>query len=169
MGIAADRLRKEIREQVNKNIEKLDHDVDCICEDLRKGKSSSVNIKKTLKFIADAKIYIKTAEETIETLNKIYKALKASRKLTEASRKASVLTAAGVAGAASAAIGIALEYVIARIKVETDDLKSVTNVAPTVVSNYSDFLSRSVSRIAQAQLEKELKDSVREDRTNMLS
>jgi len=169
MGIAADRLRKEIRKQVNENIEKLDHDVDCICEDLRKGKSSGVNIKKTLKFIADAKIYIKSAEEGIERLNKIYKALKASRKLTEASRKASVLTAAGVAGAASAAIGIALEYVIARIKVETDDLKSVTNVAPTVVSNYSDFLSRSVSRIAQAQLEKELKDSVREDRTNMLS
>ena len=169
MGIAADRLRKEIREQVNKNIEKLDHDVDCICEDLRKGKSSSVNIKKTLKFIADAKIYIKTAEETIETLNKIYKALKASRKLTEASRKASVLTAAGVAGAASAALGIAAEFIIEKLKQEGEDLKSVVNIAPSVITNYKDFLVRSATKIAQAQLEKELKDSVREDRTNMLS
>ena len=39
----------------------------------------------------------------------------------------------------------------------------------TVNFNYKDFLTRSAAKIAQAQLEKELKDSVREDRTNMLS
>ena len=50
MAIAADKLRELIRKEVNKNIEKLDHDVDCICEDLRKGKSSGVNIAKTKKY-----------------------------------------------------------------------------------------------------------------------
>ena len=51
MAIAADKLRELIRKEVNKNIEKLDHDVDCICEDLRKGKSSGVNVKKTKKLL----------------------------------------------------------------------------------------------------------------------
>ena len=169
MGIAADNLRKEIREQVNKNIEKLDHDVDCIVADLRKGKSSGVNIKKTLKFIEDATILVKGIEKGIETLKEIEIALEAARKVSEAARKANVVGSAAPGLNWMAAMGIAAEFVITRLKVETDDLKSVTNVAPTVISNYSDFLTRSASRIVQAQLEKELKDSVREDRTNMLS
>ena len=39
MALAADKLRELIRKEVNTNIEKLDHDVDCICEDLRNGKA----------------------------------------------------------------------------------------------------------------------------------
>ena len=169
MGIAADRLRHLIKQQVNKNIQKLDHDVDCIVEDLRKGKSSGVNVKKTKNFIQDALKLAKKIDKNIETLKKIEKTLEGSRKTSEAARKASVLTAAGVTGAASAALGIAAEFIIEKLKQEGEDLKSVVNIAPSVITNYKDFLTRSAAKIAQAQLEKELKDSVREDRTNMLS
>tara|TARA_R100000995_G_scaffold65769_1_gene34729 strand:- start:2888 stop:3391 length:504 start_codon:yes stop_codon:yes gene_type:complete len=167
MAIAADKLRELIRKEVNKNIEKLDHDVDCICEDLRKGKSSGVNIAKTTKFIKDSGIVIQKIEKTIETIKKVRKALEATKKATEASRKAGIIS--GALNPAGAAIGVALEFVITKAEEEVKDLKSVTNVAPSVIGNYRDFLSRSTSKIARAQLEKELKDSVREDRTNMLS
>ena len=167
MAIVADKLRELIRKEVNKNIEKLDHDVDCICEDLRKGKSSGVNIAKTKKFIEDSAIVIQKIEKTIETIKKVRKALEATKKATEASRKAGVIS--GALNPAGAALGVALEFVITKAEEEVKDLKSVTNVAPSVIGNYTDFLSRSTSKIARAQLEKELKDSVREDRTNMLS
>ena len=169
MGIAADALRKVIRDQVNKNIEKLDHDVDCIVKDLRKGKSSGVNIKKTTKFIEDSKEVIEKVDKTLETLKKIEKTLDASRKTAEAARKANVVGSAAPGLNAMAALGVAAEFIIKGLNAEVDDLKSVTNVAPSVMSNYSDFLSRSAIKIASAKLEKELKDSVREDRTNMLS
>jgi hypothetical protein len=110
---------------------------------------------------------IQKIEKTIETIKKVRKALEATKKATEASRKAGVIS--GALNPAGAAIGVALEFVITKAEEEVKDLKSVTNVAPSVIGNYTDFLSRSTSKIARAQLEKELKDSVREDRTNMLS
>lgn len=167
MALAADKLRELIRKEVNKNIEKLDHDVDCICEDLRKGKSSGVNISKTLKFIQDAMKVVVEIEKAIRVAIKVRETIEATKKATEASRKAGIIS--GALNPAGAAIGVALEFVIAKVEEEVKDLKSVTNVAPSVVSNYTDFLTRSSSKIARAKLEKELKDSVREDRTNMLS
>lgn len=167
MALAADKLRELIRKEVNTNIEKLDHDVDCICEDLRKGKSSGVNIAKTLKFIQDAMKVIMEIEKAIRIAIKVRETIEATKKAVEASRKAGIIS--GALNPAGAAIGVALEFVIAQAEGEVKDLKSVTNVAPSVVSNYSDFLTRSASKIARAKLEKELKDSVREDRTNMLS
>lgn len=166
MALAADKLRELIRKEVNTNIEKLDHDVDCICEDLRKGKSSGVNIAKTLKFIQDAMKVIMEIEKAIRIAIKVRETIEATKKAVEASRKAGIIS--GALNPAGAAIGVALEFVIAQAEGEVKDLKSVTNVAPSVVSNYSDFLNRSASKIARAKLEKELKDSVREDRTNML-
>jgi len=166
MALAADKLRELIRKEVNTNIEKLDHDVDCICEDLRKGKSSGVNIAKTLKFIQDAMKVIMEIEKAIRIAIKVRETIEATKKAVEASRKAGIIS--GALNPAGAAIGVALEFVIAQAEGEVKDLKSVTNVAPSVVSNYSDFLTRSASKIARAKLEKELKDSVREDRTNML-
>ena len=169
MGIAADKLRKMIKDQVNKNIQKLDHDVDCIVQDLRRGKSSGVNIKKTMEFIEDSKTLIAKIEKPLETLEKIQDALEASRKAAEAARKANVVGSAAPGLNAMAALGIAAEFIIKGLNTEVDDLKSVTNVAPSIVSNYSDFLSRSATKIATAKIEKELKDSVREDRRNMTS
>jgi len=169
MGIAADRLRHLIKQQVNKNIQKLDHDVDCIVEDLRKGKSSGVNVKKTKNFIQDALKLAKKIDKNIETLKKIEKTLEASRKAAEAARKANVVGSAAPGLNAMAALGVAAEFIIEKLKQEGEDLKSVVNIAPSVITNYKDFLTRSAAKIAQAQLEKELKDSVREDRTNMLS
>jgi hypothetical protein len=167
MALAADKLRELIRKEVNTNIEKLDHDVDCICEDLRNGKSSGVNIAKTLKFIKDAMKVVVEIEKAIRVATKVRESIEATKKATEASRKAGIIS--GALNPAGAAIGVALEFVIAKVEEEVKDLKSVTNVAPSVVSNYTDFLTRSSSKIARAKLEKELKDSVREDRTNMLS
>ena len=169
MGIAADKLRKMIKDQVNKNIQKLDHDVDCIVQDLRRGKSSGVNIKKTMEFIEDSKTLIAKIEKTLETLEKIQDALEASRKAAEAARKANVVGSAAPGLNAMAALGVAAEFIIEKLKQEGRDLKSVVKVAPSVITNYKDFLTRSAAKIAQAQLEKELKDSVREDRRNMTS
>ncbi len=152
MALAADKLRELIRKEVNTNIEKLDHDVDCICEDLRKGKSSGVNIAKTLKFIQDAMKVIMEIEKAIRIAIKVRETIEATKKAVEASRKAGIIS--GALNPAGAAIGVALEFVIAQAEGEVKDLKSVTNVAPSVVSNYSDFLTRSASKIARAKLEK---------------
>ena len=169
MGIAADKLRHLIKQQVNKNIQKLDHDVDCIVKDLRKGKSSGVNVKKTKKFIQDSIELAKKIDKNVKTLKKIQRALENTRKGAEAARKANVVGSAAPGLNAMAALGVAAEFVIEKLKKEGEDLKGVVNVAPSVITNYKDFLTRSAAKIAQAQLEKELKDSVREDRTNMLS
>ena len=134
MALAADKLRELIRKEVNTNIEKLDHDVDCICEDLRKGKSSGVNIAKTLKFIQDAMKVIMEIEKAIRIAIKVRETIEATKKAVEASRKAGIIS--GALNPAGAAIGVALEFVIAQAEGEVKDLKSVTNVAPRVVRNY---------------------------------
>ena len=109
MPVAGDVLKELIRKEVDKNIEKLDYEVDCIVKDLRKGKGAGLNIKKTRKFIEDAAKAIVVIEKSVVVIDSIQKALEAASKAAEASRKASVLTDAGTTGAASSAIGIALE------------------------------------------------------------
>ena len=169
MAIAADKLRKLIQEQVDKNIERLEFEVDCIVKDLRRGKPSGFNVKKVTKSIADAKTIAAKIEKNIETIKKIRKALEKAQKASEASRKASVVSAAAPGFNGAAAVGIALEFVISNLKLEVKDLKSVTLVAPVIVTTYKTFLSDSAARIAGAIAERELKDSVSQDRTNMLS
>ena len=51
MAIAGDILKKLIRKEVDKNIKKLEHDVDCIVKDIRAGRGGGLNIKKTVEFI----------------------------------------------------------------------------------------------------------------------
>ena len=168
MAIAADKLRKYIQEQIDKNIDRLEFEVDCIVKDLRRGKPSGLNVKKTTKAIADAKVVAGNIEKTVEIVKKVRKALEKTQKATEISRKASVV-ASSPTNPASAAVGIALEFVISGLKLEVKDLKSVALVAPAIVVTYKKFLNDSAARIAGAIAERELKDNVSKDRTNMLS
>jgi len=168
MAIAADKLRKFIQEQIDKNIDRLEFEVDCIVKDLRRGKPSGLNVKKTTKAIADAKVVAGNIEKTVEIVKKVRKALEKTQKATEISRKASVV-ASSPTNPASAAVGIALEFVISGLKLEVKDLKSVALVAPAIVVTYKKFLNDSAARIAGAIAERELKDNVSKDRTNMLS
>ena len=121
MALAADKLRELIRKEVNTNIEKLDHDVDCICEDLRKGKSSGVNIAKTLKFIQDAMKVIMEIEKAIRIAIKVRETIEATKKAVEASRKAGIIS--GALNPAGAAIGVALEFVIAQAEGEVKEIE----------------------------------------------
>jgi ribosomal protein S3 len=167
MAIAADKLRKLIQEQVDKNIERLEFEVDCIVKDLRRGKPSGFNVKKVTKAIADAKLIAAQIEKNIETIKKIRKALEKAQKAAEATEKAVTLSAALNAGAA--AVAYAQKFIIENLKLEVKDLKSVTLVTPAIITTYKTFLSESAARIAGAIAERELKDSVSQDRTNMLS
>ena len=169
MAIAADKLRKYIQEQIDKNIDRLEFEVDCIVKDLRRGKPSGLNVKKTTKAIADAKVVAGNIEKTVEIVKKVRKALEKTQKATEISRKASVVSSAAPGLNGAAAVGVALEFIISGLKLEVRDLKSVALVAPAIVVTYKKFLNDSAARIAGAIAERELKDNVSKDRTNMLS
>ena len=164
MPVAGDVLKELIRKEVDKNIEKLDYEVDCIVKDLRKGKGAGLNIKKTRKFIEDAAKAIVVIEKSVVVIDSIQKALEAASKAAEASRKASVLTAAGTTGAASAAIGIALEYTIDAFNKEKTSLKNVVKVVQSITRNYQEFLKRSSQIIIAALAAKALKERVTKKR-----
>ena len=51
MAIIGDRIRDVVRREINKNADKIDHQVDCICRDIRSGKSKPSDVKKVRKFI----------------------------------------------------------------------------------------------------------------------
>ena len=107
--------------------------------------------------------------DTVEIIKKVRKALEKTQKATEISRKASVVSSAAPGLNGAAAVGVALEFVISGLKLEVRDLKSVALVAPAIVVTYKKFLNDSAARIAGAIAERELKDNVSKDRTNMRS
>ena len=94
MPVAGNLLKELIRKEVDKNIEKLDYEVDCIVKDLRKGKGAGLNIKKTQKFIVDAGKAIVVINKSVETIKIIRTALKASTKAAEATEKATTVGSA---------------------------------------------------------------------------
>jgi len=166
MAIAGDILRKLIKNEVDKNITKLNHDVDCIVKDLRAGKGAELNVKKTTEFIVSAKKSIKLVEENTETINKIRKALKASKKTIEAVRKAN--TVAGALNPFAAALAYTAEFTRKELEKEETDLGNAVNVVPSITTNYKNFLKRATATIAAALVAKALKEKVKKDRTNMV-
>ena len=46
MAIIGDRIRDVVRREINKNADKIDHQVDCICRDIRSGKSKPSDVRK---------------------------------------------------------------------------------------------------------------------------
>mgnify|MGYP003136573844 CR=1 FL=1 len=158
MGLVGNKIRDIIKNEINKNTEKIDHQVDCICKDIRKGKDQGKNIKKVTRFITDALKVIVTVTAIIKTVKAIQKTLRAARKAAEAGRKAGVVGAS--LNPAAAAIGIAQELIIKKVEEEEKDAKDALNIAPVVVEEFEDFCTRSQQRISQALIEKEMKDSI---------
>ena len=68
MAIIGDRIRDVVRREINKNADKIDHQVDCICRDIRSGKSKPSDVKKVRKFIEDALKVIAAVTIAIETV-----------------------------------------------------------------------------------------------------
>ena len=166
MAIAGKLLKELIRKEVDKNIRKLDHDIDCIVRDLRQGKGAGLNIKKTKKFIEDSSKAIEVIDKGVDTVDKIQKGIEASRKTTEAGRKAN--TIASALNPVSAALAYAAEFIGKKLEEEERGLKNVSKVVPSITQNYRNFLERSSEKIVKALAEMALKDSVRKDRTNMI-
>lgn len=166
MAIAGKIVKEFIENEVNKNIKKLDHDVDCIVKDLRAGKGGGLNIKKTTEFIEEAKKAIDTIDKNMDTIKKIRKTLKASRKTAEAGRKANIVASA--LNPLTAALGYAAEFVVKQLENEEKGLRNVAKVVPSITANYKNFLSRATATIAAALAAKALKEKVKKDRTNMI-
>ena len=64
MGFASEYLKKEIKKQFSEIQKKLDHDVDCIVGDLRKGQGAGLgkDIDKVMKYIV--KLYWNSTSNT---------------------------------------------------------------------------------------------------------
>ena len=166
MAIAGKIVKEFIENEINKNIKKLDHDVDCIVKDLRAGKGGGLNIKKTTEFIVKAKKAVEIIDNNMDTIKKIRKSLKAARKTAEAGRKANVVASA--LNPLTAALGYAAEFVVKQLENEEKGLRNVTKVVPSITANYKNFLSRATATIAAALVAKALKEKVKKDRTNMV-
>ena len=156
MAVAGNLLKELIRKEVDKNIEKLDYEVDCIVKDLRKGKGAGLNIKKTQKFIVDAGKAIVIINKSVETIKIIRTALKASTAAAEATEKASTV--------GSAAIAYLTRFVVEGLKKEDRGLKNVVKIVPSITQNYKRFLKRAAQTIAVALAAKALKENVAKDR-----
>jgi|TARA_R110000824_G_scaffold158898_2_gene332993 hypothetical protein len=162
MAVAGKLLKELIRKEVDKNIEKLDYEVDCIVKDLRKGKGAGLNIKKTQKFIVDAGKAIVIINKSVETIKIIRTALKASTVAAEATEKAS--TVGSALNPASAAIAYLTRFVVEGLKKEDRGLKNVVKIVPSITQNYKRFLKRAAQTIAVALAAKALKENVAKDR-----
>ena len=46
MAIIGDRIREVIKKEIKKNSNTIDHQVDCLCRDIRSGKSKDSDVKK---------------------------------------------------------------------------------------------------------------------------
>ena len=165
MAIAGDTLKKLIRKEVDKNIKKLEHDVDCIVKDIRAGRGGGLNIKKTTEFIEKSKKVTEDIEKGLDTAEKIRKTIDNAGKTAEAGRKANVIASA--LNPVTAALGYAAEFIVKKFEEEETGLKNVTKVVPSIIENYRGFLIGSSTRIAAALAEKALKERVRKDRTNI--
>ena len=165
MAIAGDTLKKLIRKEVDKNIKKLEHDVDCIVKDIRAGRGGGLNIKKTVEFIEEAKKVTEDIEKGLDTAEKIRKTIDNAGKTAEAGRKANVIASA--LNPVTAALGYTAEFIVKKFEEEETGLKNVTKVVPSIIENYRGFLIGSSTRIAAALAEKALKERVRKDRTNI--
>jgi len=166
MAIAGKIVKEFIENEINKNIKKLDHDVDCIVKDLRAGKGGGLNIKKTTEFIEKSKKAVDTIDKNMDIVKKIRKALRASTKTAEVGRKANVVASA--LNPLTAALGYAAEFVVKELENEEKGLRNVAKVVPSITANYKNFLSRASATIAAALVAKTLKEKVKKDRTNMV-
>jgi len=168
VGFASEYLKKEIKKQFSEIQKKLDHDVDCIVGDLRKGQGAGLgkDIDKVMKYIVEAEKAIPYIEFARENAHRIKRSTDNSVKAAEATEKASVIGSA--LNPAAAAIGFATSFIKAVLKKEAKDLEDVINVVPAITGNFKGFLKRSKGKIIAALAEKALKDKNIENRTNMV-
>jgi len=166
MAIAANLLKKKIKEEFGEITKKLDHDVDCIVEDLRKGKGGGLNIKKTMEYIEKASMAIVAIEFVRDNAHRIKKTTEGTAKASEATEKASVIASA--LNPLAAAIGFATRFIVAALTKEVVDLGNILNVVPVLTENFGGFLGRSKEKIQRAVAERALKDKGSKDRTNMV-
>tara|TARA_R110001592_G_scaffold213000_2_gene465663 strand:+ start:1978 stop:2481 length:504 start_codon:yes stop_codon:yes gene_type:complete len=166
MAIAANLLKDKIKKEFGEITIKLDHDVDCIVTDLRKGRGGGIDIKKTMEYIAAAYLAIKAIKFVRDNAHRVKEAADAARKTAEATEKSSIIASA--LNPAAAAIGFATKFIVAGFKKEVEDLGNVIEVVPSLTENFSGFLKRSEDKIKAALVEKALKDKVTANRTNMV-
>ena len=166
MAVVVNILKTFIALEFGKKILELDHEVDCIVEDFRKGKDPGLNVKIIYKKLDEAE---KKREEAIKIRDdaiRIYDALVLAKAIYDATDKSTSIGAA--LNPAAAAIGYATRFIIDGVKKEISDLANVIEVVPTLAKNFGSFLKRSKKKIALAAAAYAAKAIARKDRRNMV-
>ena len=110
MAVIVNILKEVVKLKFNDKMEKLEYEVDCVVEDIRKGKSPGLNIKQLLENIEKAKKEKEKVEKTRKDAERIYDALVIAKKIYDATDKST--TIASALNPAAAAIGYATRFLI---------------------------------------------------------
>ena len=144
----------------------VEHEVDCIVEDIRKGKSPGLNTKIAMENIEEAVRLKGEVDKVKKDGERIYNTLIVAKAVYDATDKSTTIGAA--LNPVAAAIGYATRFIIDGVKQEIRDLGNIIEVIPSLSENFGDFLKRSRGRIIAALAIAALKDSAQKDRTNMV-
>ena len=155
MAVVVEILKVLVKKEFNEKMIEIEYEVDCIVEDIRKGKSPDLNAR--LKGEVD---------KTKEDAERIYKALVIVKTVYDATDKSTTIGAA--LNPVAAAIGYATRFLIEAAKKEIRDLKNIIEVIPSLSKNFGEFLKRSRGIIIVALAAAALKQKSSKDRTNMV-
>jgi|TARA_R110000851_G_scaffold162379_2_gene306110 hypothetical protein len=166
MAVVVEILKELVKKQFNEKMIEIEHEVDCIVEDIRKAKSPGLNTKKAMENIEEAARLKGEVDKTKEDAERIYKALVIVKTVYDATDKSTTIGAA--LNPVAAAIGYATRFLIEAAKKEIRDLKNIIEVIPSLSKNFGEFLKRSRGRIIVALAAAALKQKSSKDRTNMV-
>lgn len=166
MAVIVNILKEVVKLKFNDKMEKLEYEVDCVVEDIRKGKSPGLNIKQLLENIEKAKKEKEKVEKTRKDAERIYDALVIAKKIYDATDKST--TIASALNPAAAAIGYATRFLIDLAEKELLDLKNIIEVVPPLAKNFGSFLKRARGRIILALAAAALKQKATKERRNMV-
>jgi len=166
MAVVVEILKVLVKKEFNEKMIEIEYEVDCIVEDIRKGKSPGLNTKIAMENIEEAVRVRGEVDKVKRDGERIYKALVIAKTVYDATDKSTTIGAA--LNPAAAAIGYATRFLIDAIKQEISDLANIIEVIPSLSKNFGEFLKRSKGRITVALAAAALKQKSSKDRTNMV-
>ena len=166
MGLLSDKVQKAIDSQFDAGKKKIEQRVGIIVKNLRLGKEQGKNLQKVLTVIDQANDAVDMINNITKTIKSAQESIEAAKIAAEAARKAA--TVGSALNPASAAIGIAQEFVIAKLDTEIEDTKDVLNVTPRLIENFETFMEDTKQKIEKAKKEKEEKDRYRKEQLRQL-
>ena len=161
MSILSKKIEQIIDSELESKKRKIGKNVDIIIKNLRLGKDQGKNLQKTLEVIGKVTAAVVIVKSVIKTVKSAQESIEAAKIAAETTRKAATIGSA--LNPASAAIGVAQEFVIAKLDIEVEDAKNALNVAPKLIENFETFMVSSKNKLEKAKEEKEEKDKFRKE------